>query len=79
MVILVLDGRVKFSGKAADIWAMGVTLYSFVYGKVTFNFTHYFFNKSIYFCTFRLVVTIADCQKYQLLHLRNLLVLYIPL
>ena len=28
-------GRVKFSGKAADIWAMGVTLFSFVYGKVS--------------------------------------------
>lgn len=32
----IADGRVKFSGKAADIWAMGVTLYSFVYGKCPF-------------------------------------------
>lgn len=27
----------KFHGKAADIWAMGVTLYFFVYGVLPFN------------------------------------------
>eukprot|EP00795_Rhopilema_esculentum_P015243 gene15243-6450_t len=32
----IAGGRVKFSGKAADIWAMGVTLFSFVYGKCPF-------------------------------------------
>eukprot|EP00794_Sanderia_malayensis_P014015 gene14015-15473_t len=31
------EGRSKFSGKAADIWALGVTLYSFIYGIVPFN------------------------------------------
>ncbi|XP_069164808.1 uncharacterized protein [Procambarus clarkii] len=29
--------RHKYSGKAADIWAMGVTLYAFVYGKLPFH------------------------------------------
>ncbi|GAB6033528.1 hypothetical protein CHUAL_013404 [Chamberlinius hualienensis] len=29
--------RDKYSGKAADIWAMGVTLYAFVYGQVPFH------------------------------------------
>ena len=28
--------RDKYSGKAADIWAMGVTLYCFVFGKIPF-------------------------------------------
>lgn len=27
----------KFSGKASDIWSMGVTVYTFVYGKVPFH------------------------------------------
>eukprot|EP00096_Caligus_rogercresseyi_P008932 TRINITY_DN2929_c0_g1_i1.p2 TRINITY_DN2929_c0_g1~~TRINITY_DN2929_c0_g1_i1.p2 ORF type:complete len:629 (-),score=156.70 TRINITY_DN2929_c0_g1_i1:1778-3664(-) len=30
-------GDEPFSGKAADIWSMGVTLYSIVYGKVPFH------------------------------------------
>ncbi|XP_042209895.1 calcium/calmodulin-dependent protein kinase kinase 1-like [Homarus americanus] len=29
--------RHKYSGKAADIWAMGITLYAFVYGKLPFH------------------------------------------
>ncbi|KAB7506328.1 Calcium/calmodulin-dependent protein kinase kinase 2 [Armadillidium nasatum] len=29
--------RRKYSGKMADIWAMGVTLYAFVYGKLPFH------------------------------------------
>ncbi|XP_068249427.1 calcium/calmodulin-dependent protein kinase kinase 1-like isoform X2 [Palaemon carinicauda] len=29
--------RHKYSGKAADIWALGVTLYAFVYGKLPFR------------------------------------------
>lgn len=29
--------RDKYSGKAADVWAMGVTLYCFVFGKIPFN------------------------------------------
>ncbi|XP_046841423.1 calcium/calmodulin-dependent protein kinase kinase 2-like [Xenia sp. Carnegie-2017] len=27
----------KYSGKAADVWAMGVTLYCFVFGNIPFN------------------------------------------
>uniref|UniRef100_A0A673H4F1 calcium/calmodulin-dependent protein kinase n=1 Tax=Sinocyclocheilus rhinocerous TaxID=307959 RepID=A0A673H4F1_9TELE len=30
------DNRKNFSGKALDVWAMGVTLYCFVYGKCPF-------------------------------------------
>lgn len=30
------DNRKSFSGKALDVWAMGVTLYCFVYGKCPF-------------------------------------------
>uniref|UniRef100_A0A3Q3DNJ9 non-specific serine/threonine protein kinase n=1 Tax=Hippocampus comes TaxID=109280 RepID=A0A3Q3DNJ9_HIPCM len=30
------DHRPEFSGKALDVWAMGVTLYCFVYGKCPF-------------------------------------------
>ncbi|XP_073806450.1 calcium/calmodulin-dependent protein kinase kinase 1 isoform X5 [Danio rerio] len=30
------DNRQSFSGKALDVWAMGVTLYCFVYGKCPF-------------------------------------------
>ncbi|XP_048872641.1 calcium/calmodulin-dependent protein kinase kinase 1 isoform X1 [Brienomyrus brachyistius] len=30
------DSRQSFSGKALDVWAMGVTLYCFVYGKCPF-------------------------------------------
>ncbi|XP_051969509.1 calcium/calmodulin-dependent protein kinase kinase 1-like isoform X1 [Xyrauchen texanus] len=30
------DSRKSFSGKALDVWAMGVTLYCFVYGKCPF-------------------------------------------
>ncbi|XP_064618975.1 calcium/calmodulin-dependent protein kinase kinase 1-like isoform X2 [Lineus longissimus] len=30
-------GEKKYSGKALDIWAMGVTLYCFLYGKVPFE------------------------------------------
>lgn len=29
--------RDKYSGKAADIWALGITLYCFVFGKVPFD------------------------------------------
>ncbi|XP_076037408.1 uncharacterized protein LOC143022785 isoform X3 [Oratosquilla oratoria] len=29
--------RDKYSGRAADIWAMGITLYAFVYGKLPFH------------------------------------------
>nr|CAH0098595.1 unnamed protein product [Daphnia galeata] len=32
----------KFHGKAADIWAMGITLYFFVYGVLPFNDTNIF-------------------------------------
>jgi [calcium/calmodulin-dependent protein kinase] kinase len=28
---------VDYSGKAADIWALGVTLYGFVFNKLPFN------------------------------------------
>nr|XP_022904855.1 calcium/calmodulin-dependent protein kinase kinase 1-like isoform X2 [Onthophagus taurus] len=31
-----LEHRETFSGKAADIWSMGVTLFAFVYGQVPF-------------------------------------------
>ena len=31
------DSRDKYSGKAADIWALGVTLYCFIFGKVGVN------------------------------------------
>ena len=31
----VLGSRDKYSGKAVDIWAMGVTLFCFIYGKVS--------------------------------------------
>uniref|UniRef100_A0A3B3TD98 Calcium/calmodulin-dependent protein kinase kinase 1, alpha a n=1 Tax=Paramormyrops kingsleyae TaxID=1676925 RepID=A0A3B3TD98_9TELE len=30
------DSRQSFSGKALDVWAMGVTLYCFIYGKCPF-------------------------------------------
>ncbi|CAH0549237.1 unnamed protein product [Brassicogethes aeneus] len=30
------EQRAGFSGKGADIWSMGVTLYAFVYGKIPF-------------------------------------------
>ncbi|XP_033747254.1 calcium/calmodulin-dependent protein kinase kinase 1-like isoform X2 [Pecten maximus] len=30
------DGKEEFGGKALDIWAMGITLYSFVFGQVPF-------------------------------------------
>ncbi|XP_017769403.1 PREDICTED: calcium/calmodulin-dependent protein kinase kinase 1 isoform X2 [Nicrophorus vespilloides] len=30
------EQRSEFSGKAADIWSMGITLFAFVYGKVPF-------------------------------------------
>ncbi|TMS13979.1 Calcium/calmodulin-dependent protein kinase kinase 2 [Larimichthys crocea] len=30
------DTRKSFSGKALDVWAMGVTLYCFVFGKARF-------------------------------------------
>ncbi|XP_049824386.1 calcium/calmodulin-dependent protein kinase kinase 2 isoform X2 [Aethina tumida] len=30
------EHRAGFSGKGADIWSMGITLYAFVYGKVPF-------------------------------------------
>lgn len=29
------DSRDKYSGKAADIWALGITLYCFIFGKVS--------------------------------------------
>ncbi|CAB4004813.1 calcium calmodulin-dependent kinase kinase 1-like isoform X2 [Paramuricea clavata] len=29
--------RDKYSGKATDVWAMGITLYCFVFGKIPFN------------------------------------------
>ncbi|GJQ85942.1 hypothetical protein Trydic_g21790 [Trypoxylus dichotomus] len=32
-----LEHRDGFSGKAADIWSMGVTLFAFVYGQVPFH------------------------------------------
>ena len=35
---LVSDTRDKYSGKAADIWALGVTLYCFIFGKVVISF-----------------------------------------
>ena len=28
------DSRDKYSGKGADIWALGITLYCFIFGKV---------------------------------------------
>lgn len=31
------NSRDKYSGKAADIWALGITLYCFVFGKVPFD------------------------------------------
>ena len=31
---LLKGSRDKYSGKAADIWSMGITLYCFFYGKV---------------------------------------------
>ncbi|XP_018329338.1 calcium/calmodulin-dependent protein kinase kinase 2 [Agrilus planipennis] len=31
------DHKDSFSGKAADIWSMGITLFAFVYGNVPFN------------------------------------------
>lgn len=32
-----LAERAGFSGKAADIWSIGITLFSFVYGKIPFH------------------------------------------
>ncbi|ESN96086.1 hypothetical protein HELRODRAFT_67876 [Helobdella robusta] len=32
-----VEGRGSFSGKATDVWAMGITLYCFVFGKVPFH------------------------------------------
>ena len=29
-----VDSRDKYSGKAVDVWAMGITLFCFLYGKV---------------------------------------------
>ena len=34
--VLNYDSRDKYSGKAVDIWAMGITLYCFLYGKCPF-------------------------------------------
>lgn len=31
------NSRDKYSGKAADVWALGITLYCFVFGKVPFD------------------------------------------
>lgn len=31
------NSRDKYSGKAADIWALGITLYCFIFGKVPFD------------------------------------------
>lgn len=30
------DSRDKYSGKGADIWALGITLYCFIFGKVPY-------------------------------------------
>ena len=37
----------KYSGKAADVWAMGVTLYCFVFGNVRLNILS-FWLKQVY-------------------------------
>ncbi|KAK6636455.1 hypothetical protein RUM43_010116 [Polyplax serrata] len=33
-------GNKKFSGKASDIWSIGITMYSFIYGNVPFTDTN---------------------------------------
>jgi serine/threonine protein kinase len=41
MLVVFSATRDKYSGKATDVWAMGITLYCFVFGKVRANHVLY--------------------------------------
>ena len=50
------DSRDKYSGKAADIWALGVTLYCFIFGKVGVNGVFFFSFFFIFFILFAIII-----------------------